>query len=144
MPQFKNKKINQFQINVKPDLSLHRVWPYFVGNRVKFELQIINTESQQDGTIINLFEIFDGEEKVLDRFGSSFINGKWIKRNGFTIDREGDVIYKIGLSSKSVYAETIISAHAINTDTWIPSIIAFLIGLFVPKLIDFLYKLLQR
>jgi len=129
MPQYKNIKIDRFQVNVKPKIFLQRIWPYFVGNRVKFKMQIIDTEQKMDRTSLDLFEIFNGEEKKLEVFGKKYMNNNWIIVIGCPIDREGDIIYRIGVSSKSICAEPIILGYVINTDRWLLGLIGFIIGI---------------
>jgi hypothetical protein len=129
MPQYRNVKLDRFQINVKPNIFFQRMWPYFVGNRVKFKLQIIDTESKMDRTSLNLFEIFNGEEKKLAVFGKAYMNNNWNTIIGCPIDREGDIIYRIGVSSKPICDEPIILGYVINTDRWLLGVWGFILGI---------------
>jgi len=130
VPQYHNTKAAHFYIEIEP-VSLWRklkFWPYFVGNRVKYRLRIIDVESRKDATMLHLFEVFAGEDKRIRKFEPGEIDGNWNEITGNPIDREGDVIHKIGTSPKSAVAATIFSTHVINTDRWLLGCIGLIIG----------------
>ncbi len=128
MPQYHSAKVDRFDIYAKPKNNLLKWLPYFVGDRVKFDLQIIDPNALMDSTSLHLFEIFNGEEKTLKKFERVTINGDWNSIIGNRIDREGDVIYKLGVSSKSSSAQTIFSAHASNKDRWSMGCAGLIVG----------------
>lgn len=131
MPQYHSLKVDRFKIEAMPKSLLRRVfrfWPYFVGNRVEFKLSIVDLNSIIDSTSLHLFEIFNGEEKTLKKFDRAKITDDWNNIVGNPIDREGDVIYRIGVSSKSSSSQTIFSAHVINTDRWSLGCLGLLFG----------------
>jgi hypothetical protein len=128
MPQYHDAKSDRFEISIKPKRNLLKWLPYFVGDRVSFKLQMTDPTSLMDSSTLHLFEIFNGEEKTLKKFERTAINGTWNNIVGNPIDREGDVIYKLGGSSKSSSAQTIFSAHASNKDRWSIGCAGLIIG----------------
>ena len=54
---------------------------------------------------------------------------KWTPILGNPIDREGDVIYRVGISPKT--SKPVLSAHAINTGRWALGCVGLLAGFIV-------------
>ncbi len=128
MPQYHNAKVDRFDVAIKAKRNFLCWLPYFVGDRISFQLQITDPSELMDSTTLHLFEIFNGEEKTLKKFERATINGSWNDIIGNPIDREGNVIYKLGGSSKSSNAQTIFSAHASNKDRWSIGCAGLIIG----------------
>jgi hypothetical protein len=119
MPQFRNAKLDRFEIDIMPKNVLRYLFPFFVGDEVVLKMRITDTRQLLDSTSISVFEIFNGEEKIILKLDRVEIKKGWQIVSGNIIDREGDVIYKVGIgNAKSVNAKTIFSTSVINKDRW--------------------------
>ena len=129
MPQFRNAKIDRFEVSVMPKNILRYLFPYFVGDEVVLKFRIIDKSNLIDSTSFYIFEIFSGVEKVVKKIDRTDIKEGWQIVLGNVIDREGDVIYKIGAGvPKSINAKTIFSTSVINKDRWFVGCAGLLIG----------------
>ena len=129
MPTFSTAKSGDFRFVVKPKSFLRRFFPYFVGDRVKFDVTFSKADSIPDGSIFFLFEFFGGDEKrSLSHVSCSTVLNKTITFIGNPIDREGDVRYRLGFSEVANNAYTIVSAHASNKDRWFPACAGLVVG----------------
>jgi hypothetical protein len=128
MPRYHSAKVDRFDVKVRPKRTLLKWLPYFVGDRVTFRLQITDPSSVMDSTSLQLFEIFGTEEKILRRFERAVLDENWNEVTGNPIDREGDVIYRLGVSPNAPSAQTIFSAHAINKDRWTLGCVGLIVG----------------
>jgi hypothetical protein len=120
MPQYFNQNFHdgRFETTITPVPVLRR-WlknfPFFVGDRVKFNLQIVDRASG-DSTKLHLFEVFGNKTKIIAEFYPlKSLNEKYIEGN--IIDVEGDIAYKIGAPKDESFAKTIFTAKVINRDS---------------------------
>ena len=132
MPQYYSH-LNQGKVgNIKvTPLSLwrriFRWWPYFVGDRVRFELEVVNPPDHPY-TLWRVFERFGNQAGIIQ----TVKKGKQQVIGGI-INSEGDIEYSIG-SLHSVPGTdrfTVFTAQVINKDRWVLGCVGVVIGAIV-------------
>lgn len=119
MPQYHNATVDRFVVKTKPVFFLRKWFPYFVGNKVTFMIQIKDTEQKIDSSSLHVFEVFGDREQRVKGINRESLPKEWITISGNPIDREGDVIYRMGASPNSKSSKVLLSTHVINTDRWL-------------------------
>ena len=128
MPQYHHAKVDRFLVKTKPIFFLRKWFPYFVGNEITFMIQIEDTEQRIDSTSLHVFEVFGEREQRIKGINREALPSEWIIISGNPIDREGDVIYRLGASPNSKDSMVLLSAHVMNTDRWMLGCAGLVIG----------------
>jgi len=125
MPQYHNYDENKVEITIKPLPYWRKIirLPYFVGDRVRFKLKIVNKNAFSQQKYWYVFESFGSQEKDLmsAKKGETIVEGN-------VINSEGDVSYSIGDFHEKKRRNTVFTARVINRDTIFFQAVWFIIG----------------
>ncbi len=128
MPQYHKTKIDRFKVETKLKFPLRKWFPYFVGNKITFRIKIEDTEQRIDSTVLYIFQAFGDRQETIHKIEAGKLPNTWVTIIGSPIDREGDVIYKMGVSPSAKNSNTLFSAHVINTDRWLLGCVGLVAG----------------